>query len=210
MIPPDTPEDLDVLSVDAETGVSVLFERGPLLSLQLLTSDPDRFKDILVPEGGMALIHAHCGWEYAPGTEAFSVVAIDVSGKPVATAEAAPIRSRGQQGMNVSYAVAAGWEGRGLAKLCAAYAILGIGGNTGAGVVNVHLRSGNAASARVAEQLGLVRTPQADFAAPVRAVLTAFETCQGDYRDVARRCLTFLVQRGAFDQAMRDAQRPGG
>ena len=106
--------------------------------------------------------------------------------------------------------MAQGFDGRGLAKLCAAYAILGWSGTgTGVAFVSVHLRTGTAACVTVAAQLGLVRTPHGDFSAPLRSDLTAFDMYQGEYREVARAALGFLVQRGAFDECMRERMRQG-
>jgi RimJ/RimL family protein N-acetyltransferase len=197
------PQDLEVLGHDDMTGISILFERGSLLSLQLLSADDERFKDILVPALALNDIQRAGGWFMSRTHQAFSVVALDEQERPVATAEAAPIYLAGSEemGLNLSYAVAGDWEGRGLAKLCAAYALLGIANTVKPAFVLVQIRAGNEASGAVAQRLGMARATEQDYFAPVRGEGVAFQAFRGEFDACCREAMGYLADRAQERQA---------
>jgi hypothetical protein len=111
-----------------------------------------RYADICGDASGQ--FTAYVGWRFRSPPLRF--VATDRDGTPAAIGWCAPIRTPEQGiGCNLTYAVAARHEGRGLGKLVSAMAFLALYQGRNAGeFVNVQCRADNSASAGVAASFG--------------------------------------------------------
>lgn len=106
---------------------------------------------------------ADIGWQFTH--EPLCFTAATKAGRVVAIGWAAPIRTEeGEIGCNLSYAVEARYEGRGLATLLSAIAFLACAErHPSIRFANIECRADNGRSVGVAQALGLRRYRQGDF-----------------------------------------------
>ncbi|SNT35654.1 hypothetical protein SAMN06265795_12832 [Noviherbaspirillum humi] len=109
---------------------------------------------------------ADTGWQFLAEPVCFTAVA---DGKVTACAWAAPMQTEdGGVGCNLSYAVDADHEGRGLAKLLTCLAFLACDQlHPEMDFANIESRADNLPSAALARSLGFLHCPEEDFSMPV-------------------------------------------
>ncbi len=107
------------------------------------------------------------GWQFIDEPVCFT--AANKSGRVVAIAWAAPMRTEDKSiGCNLTYAVDAQYEGRGLAKLLTALAFLAADPlHPKMQFTNVESRTDNLGSIALVESFGFARYPDGDFTMPI-------------------------------------------
>jgi len=136
----------------------------PRTSKMMENLEESRYADICGTDiAGMADV----GWQFTAEPVCFT--AENNRGNVVAIAWAAPMRTEDKRtGCNLTYAVDAQYEGRGLATLLTAIAFLAADQlHPQMRFANIECRTDNKGSIAVAKSLGLARHPEEDFSMPV-------------------------------------------
>ncbi|WP_164931891.1 GNAT family N-acetyltransferase [Janthinobacterium sp. 17J80-10] len=125
--------------------------------------EDSRYADIC---GTDILAMAGVGWQFIADPVCFT--AANQEKEVIASAWAAPMRTEDKHtGCNLTYAVDAKYEGRGLAKLLTAFAFLAADQmHPGMEFGNIECRTDNEGSIALATALGFMRYPEGDFSMP--------------------------------------------
>lgn len=183
-------------------GISLAPSRGFFSAdLASLLKDRQRNCDINGKEAGAAT--RLVGWRYAD-IPFLSIARRVPGGRGVAAGWAAPIRWDDEErlGVNIAYATVESFAGKGLSQLCVAISFLRLCEDTPShslGEVNIQCHVENEAAIRVAEKMGFIYNPAANFVVTSTARLYAgFKTSATALEAYSKQVLADRSDKGAW------------